>query len=354
MFNNSIMNVLVLGNFGYATDKLDGQTIKTRNIYEMLFSKDIGNVFYFDTSDLKHNKLLVLKLFKKLCTCNRLVYLPAHGNLKYLFPIIFLWSLLFRYRIIYIVIGGWLTRYLQNMPLHRFLLKRVELICVETNLMKCDLLQMYSISNVLVLPNFRKTDIFSVDRDSLPILSNNKLNIVFMARIQIEKGLDYIEEVCRYVCKNNLDANILIDFYGQIDEKDEIYFSKLLETYGSFIRYQGALSPQKIRGILAQYDILLLLTHYYTEGFPGTILDAYMAGIPVIVTKWKYATEFVEHGVTGFIVPFEDGINDVIKIISSLLVDKSILESMKKAAKNKALDYSEDKIWSNISNYFLG
>lgn len=39
---------------------------------------------------------------------------------------------------------------------------------------------------------------------------------------------------------------------------------------------------------------MLLPTHYYTEGLPGSVLDAYMSGIPIIVSRWKHASEFVK------------------------------------------------------------
>jgi len=343
------MKILVLGNFGYNTNKLDGQTIKTRNIYELLCSKINDDVFYFDTSSLKNHKFRIFTIFRQVCKCDRLVYLPAHGNLRFLFPIIYFFSLCFGFKIVYVVIGGWLVEFLSNKPFHRFCLKKITVICTETKLMKKNLIEVYSFSNVIVLPNFRRF-IDSPEKKNANLLQN-KLNVVFMARIQMKKGLDYIEDICKFISDAGFDDKIQIDFYGQVDEIDSAFFKGIVDQY-PFVRYLGALLPQQIHLTLSQYDILLLLTHYYTEGFPGTILDAYIAGIPVIVTNWKHAHEFVDDKKTGYIVPFKNGTDKVVNILTSLVENKSVLQPMKQAAKSKSLEFSEEAVWNTLSCYF--
>lgn len=343
------MKTFVLGNFGYKTNKLDGQTIKTRNIYELLCSKINDDVFYFDTSSLKNNKFRIFTMSRQLCKCDRLVYLPAYGNLRFLLPIIYFFSLCFGFKIVYVVIGGWLVEFLSNKPFHRFCLKKINVICTETKLMKKNLTEVYSFSNVIVLPNFRRF-IDSYEKKNANLLQN-KLNVVFMARIQINKGLDYIEDICKYIFTTGFDNKIQIDFYGQVDKDDSVFFNEMVSEY-PFVRYLGTLLPQQIHRTLSQYDVLLLLTHYYTEGFPGTILDAYIAGIPVIVTNWKHAHEFVDDKKTGYIVPFEDGTDNVIKILTSLMNDKSVLQPMRRAAKLKSYNFTEEAVWNTLSCYF--
>ena len=49
--------ILVLGYFGLQTNQLDGQTVKTRDLYRLV-SQEFDNVEYYDTEDFKINKLL--------------------------------------------------------------------------------------------------------------------------------------------------------------------------------------------------------------------------------------------------------------------------------------------------------
>lgn len=344
------MKILVLGYFGYKSSKLDGQTVKTRSIYQLLQKKTVHNVTFFDTESLKCNKLRLFNLICNVCSCDRLVYLPAHGNLKYLFPCLYLLSIFCRYQIVYVVIGGWLSEFLKDKPLHRIMLRKIRVICVETKQMRCDLENKFSFSNVVILPNFRE-DISirqSVIQNEGP---DNKLRLVFMARIQMLKGLDYIRDLAEYIrCKKKSDM-LILDFYGQIDENDKQYFDTLITTY-SFLQYKGVLSPPDIPQTLCGYDLLILPTHYFTEGFPGSILEAYMAGIPVLVTNWKHATEFVDDRVTGFIIPFNNGVGELITIIDSLLLNKKRLELMKPAILEKVHSFSESTVWNTISIFF--
>ena len=142
---------------------------------------------------------------------------------------------------------------------------------------------------------------------------------------------------------------IIIDFYGQIDSCDNEYFQENIQKY-DFISYKGSLLPAKIHSTLSLYDILLLPTHYYTEGFPGSVLDAYYAGIPVIVTNWKYANEFVVNEKSGFIIPFENGEKELINTIIKLENHPTLLVEMKNEAKKKGIEYSPLSIWNTLSD----
>jgi glycosyltransferase involved in cell wall biosynthesis len=50
----------------------------------------------------------------------------------------------------------------------------------------------------------------------------------------------------------------------------------------------------------------LFPTRFYTEGIPGTIIDAYAAGIPVISSKWESFADVMKEGVTGWGFDFGD------------------------------------------------
>ena len=80
-----------------------------------------------------------------------------------------------------------------------------------------------------------------------------------------------------------------------------------MNRYSDYVKYEGELSPDQIQDRLSYYDVLLFPTTYYTEGLPGTIIDAFSAGLPVIATNWKHAEELICNEKDGFIVPFSDG-----------------------------------------------
>ena len=323
----------ILGYFGYNNNQLDGQTVKTRDMYRLLCEQYPGEVDYYDTQDLKYSKLSAFKMFWKAIKCKTMIYLPAHGNLKYLFPVFFILSVFIRFKIHYFVVGGWLREFISNLPVHRFMLKQIAGIHVETKRLEGELVEHYHMQNVDLFPNFRFFD-FSPERNG-----TDKLRVVFMARVEIMKGLDWIFNLANYIDMNRLSAKISITFYGQIYEPDRDYFEQNVKRY-SFVEYKGALQPSEIHETLCNYDLMLLPTHYYTEGLPGSIVDAYISGIPVIVTEWKHSREFVDDGVSGYIIPFDDGQDALIEKVLLLERDRGLLQKMQENALKKRDDFA--------------
>lgn len=331
--------ILIFGYFGYRTNQLDGQTVKTREIYELLKNRYNGEVIFADTQEFRYSLKSIIQFLYHLSKCDYLVWLPAHNNLRYLFPLIWISSNIFKTEIIYIVIGGWLSNMLKTLPFHRKYLKKIKAVLVENRTTIKELSEIYHFHNLEVIPNFR------VGLPNLSVRkSDGKLKIVFMARINKQKGLDTIEELSKV-----LPENTSIDFYGPLYNEDYVYFNKMLNCKA--LKYCGCLQPSEIADTLRTYDCLILPTHYYTEGFPGSILDAYRSGIPVIVTNWKHATEFVTNGVSGFIANFNNPLPDIVSAVNKLSSDPHLLNDMKKNAYKEASKYTEEIAWGIIAKY---
>lgn len=332
------MKVLVLGYFGYETNQIDGQTIKTRDVYTLLKKNSNEEINFFDTQSFQKTKFNLVNLFLTLFKADVVFYLPAHNNLKFIFPIIYIVSKLTRTKINYLVVGGWLVEFLKNKPLHKYLLSKINGIYVETDSLYSGL-KNYSFTNVHKLHNFRITD--------YPIIKlNNKsdstIRLIFMARVHPLKGVNLLFELEKEINKAGV-KNVFIDVYGPIFKDYEDEFVAKLKR--SSIKYCGVLEPSDIYDVLQKYDLMLFPTKYYTEGFPGTILDAYISGLPVIATKWLNAEEFIDHGETGFIVPFDD--NEIfIKQVMDVITNPVIITELKKAALLKREEYSADSAWN--------
>ena len=58
-------------------------------------------------------------------------------------------------------------------------------------------------------------------------------------------------------------------------------------TSNNCARYCGIKDPKDSVKTLKNYFALVFPTRFYTEGIPGTIIDAYYAGVPVIASKWE-------------------------------------------------------------------
>lgn len=334
---------LVLGYFGYPTNKLDGQTVKTRNVYKILCSKmSNSDINYFDTEDLKYSKKSIWVMLVRLWNCKQLIYLPANNNLKYIFPIIYILSVMRGFEIIYIVIGGWLVDFLKDKWLHRKLLSKIKIICPENELVRKNLQINYNIRNVTIFPNFRI-------QNYKPIVkaSNNSLRLVFMSRVTKSKGIDIVFKIADYIKLNYKSTDIIIDFYGPINQEDKSDFELNVNKY-SFVSYSGVIQPNNIYKTLSKYDLMIFPTSYKGEGFPGAIIDAYISGIPVLASDWKYNSECIDNGITGYICDLKD-IEQFCKVIDDLFINREKLLLLKYNALKKSMEYSPDKAWEIIS-----
>lgn len=69
-------------------------------------------------------------------------------------------------------------------------------------------------------------------------------------------------------------------------------------------------------------------THFYTEGIPGTIIDAYAAGVPVISAKWESFDDVIEDYVTGIGYEFNN-INDLKRKLFDIIRSTGQINSLK-------------------------
>lgn len=119
---------------------------------------------------------------------------------------------------------------------------------------------------------------------------------VFLSRVEKQKGVRLLAEVFA-----QLPSDYSLDIYGPIfdDTKPE-------QLCGENFHYRGPVSPDKVPETLAKYDVLLLPTTWNTEGYPGIIIEAFAAGLPVMASKIGGIPEMVADGHNGLLLPAGD------------------------------------------------
>lgn len=291
--------VCLIGHFGFGKELLNGQTVKTRILSDTLDGiLGSSQVMKIDThGGAKALLKLPFQTFSAMRKCDNVVILPAHRGLRVETPLLSFWRIFFKRRLHYAVIGGWLAGFLDGKKSLERQLKKFTGIYAETNTMR-SALEARGFRNVWVMPNCKA--LTPVESGIMDMAPQEPYRLCTFSRVMEQKGIgDAVEAV-----KNANEAlgrtAFALDIYGPVDAGQIQWFDDLQKKFPDYIRYGGSVPFDKSVEVLQSYFALLFPTRYYTEGIPGTIIDGYAAGVPVLSARWESFSDLVEDGVTGY------------------------------------------------------
>ena len=295
--------IFMCGYFAFKTNDFGGQPVKTRETYYALVNKfGNKNIYYLDTLNWKQNPYKFLKDFFKLSiNSSCLIMFPAHNGLKIYSMLLLLSKTMFKKKIYYDVIGGWLPEATQKSEKLKKRLLKFDGIWVETNSMK-EALEAQGFKNISIVPNFK--NITPLKEDELIFNTEKPFKFCYFARVAKEKGIEDAVRAITEINKKYGKNTATLDIYGQVNPDYEEGFKELQKSFDGSINYKGVVKPEKSVETLKDYFALLFPTKFYTEGIPGTIIDAYAAGIPVISSEWQSCHDVVEKDKTGIVFNF--------------------------------------------------
>ena len=317
----------VLGHFGFGLELYDGQTVKTRIVTAAIEDKLPDDVIKLDThggiKSLLKAPFYVLKALKK---SKNVVIFPAHNGVRVYAPLLSIFRPLFKGRKLhYVVIGGWLSKFIEKKRFLRNRLKRFDGIYVETQTMKNDL-EAQGFENIILMPNCKK--LTPLSSDELVYQTEPPYRLCTFSRVMKEKGIEDAINAVRKINQENGKTVYTLDIYGPVDVGQTEWFENLKKEMPEYVKYCGIVDFSRSVETLKDYFALLFPTRFYTEGIPGTILDAYAAGIPVISARWQSFNDIVDDGVTGIGYEFENT-EEFKNILSDIAANVNMANSLK-------------------------
>lgn len=328
------MRIGICGHFGADKVFLDGQTVKTKNVYDVLCEAyGAENVLINDTYKIKARIILVfVRTILLFFRCDAIIMLPAHNGVRVFSPLFCVLKKIFGKRIFYSVIGGWLPKTVQSDSFLKRSLTQFDGIFVETNTMKSALTNL-GFNNIKVIPNFKKLSVLS--NEEITYNTSAPLKLCTFSRVMKQKGIQ--EAVYAVNEANDLLGRTAfsLDIYGQIDKNEEDWFEELKKSFTLCVRYCGSVPFGDSVSVLKGYYALLFPTLFYTEGIPGTIIDAYAAGLPVISSRWESFSDIVDENSTGVGYDFGDT-KGLVDILLSIAQEPCVINDMKKNCLKKA------------------
>ena len=177
--------------------------------------------------------------------------------------------------------------------------KYIRTIIVEGKRME-ETLRWCGLSNVMTLPNFKP--FYQIPMRGKPN-PNTPVKFVFLSRITEGKGCSYLNKAAKILNNKGYEKSYMIDYYGSIEKKyRDVFMSEINDIPN--VQYKGFLEllDGNNYNTLSGYDALVFPTLFYTEGFPGVIVDAFFSGVPVIASDWYLSGDIIKDGVTGVVV----------------------------------------------------
>lgn len=339
--------VSVIGHFGNSKLLLNGQTVKTKIVTDEL-SKQLGRdeIIKIDTAGEKSTLLKApFQCLNALKKAKNIIIFPAHNGLRVYAPLLSFFRKFFKSRKLhYVVIGGWLSEFLQKRKRLEKQLKRFDGIYVETNTMK-NALEKQGFANIFIMPNCKNLQILTPDELVYP--NEEPYKLCTFSRVMKEKGIEDAVNAVKEVNEEAGKTIYALDIYGQVDSSQAQWFEDLKTTFPEYINYKGIVDYDKSVDVLKNYFALLFPTRFYTEGIPGTIIDAYAAGVPIISAKWESFGDIVDDGITGIGYDFHNK-EQLVEIIKELSNDQII--NMKVNCLQKAKKYEPSNALSPLIN----
>ena len=190
-----------------------------------------------------------------------------------------------------------------------------------------------------IIPNGIDLERFTADISPIEEFRDDKLNILFVGRLEKRKGVDYLLKAYKQVKQEIPNVRLIIVGPG----------SRLKRKYEKQVK-KDRLKDVIFKGFVSHDD----LPRYYKtadvfcapatsrESFGIVLLEAMAVGAPVVATSVAGYASVITHGEEGYLVPPRD-YRELARSLISLLKDESLRRKMgaKGIIKTKKYDWEE-------------
>ena len=286
--------IIFIGPYSKGRIPTDGAAIKNCHILNRLH-KLIPSLVKIDTDGWKKRPWLLVRILMMVVCNSRSKYILSLNNDSANKLIRIIHKIAPQASVIYWVIGGSIGKWLCEKRVNANDYKWLTNIIVEGDSMKRQM-ETVGLRNVTTMPNFKS--LVSIEKSHN--VCSSILKLVFLSRINPEKGCNLILDAADILNKRGYSGNYTIDFYGSIEPHYKKIFISRINALQN-VRYQGFLDLRICSNYnkLANYDAMLFPTYWHGEGCPGVVIDAYMCGLPILASDWNLNRDYIVDNKTG-------------------------------------------------------
>lgn len=246
--------------------------------------------------------------------------------------------------------GGKMYVYLRDNPRGAKCLGRCEAVSCEGKQMKKDM-EGIGIKNVYYVPNYKNITSLPKKKQS----KSDKMRFLFFSRITPYKGCDLIFDAIDMLVEKGYGSSFEVGFYGMMLDAYRSDFEQKVQRHQGNTIYYGVLDGTDGHTYeeLAKFDAFLFPTYWNDEGFPGAIVDAFIAGLPVIASDWNCNSELIRNGENGFLIPPKDA-TALSEKMAWFIEHPEFAENTASAIQKEAMNFDTKHVFSKDSLKKIG
>ncbi len=333
----------LVGYLGYSVENpiIGGQMAKTRGIFSELKRKyGEENIIAVDTANWRNEKFSLFSNMLKIAkSCDLIVVMPNKNGIKIVLPLFSTLKGTYKYKLVYPVVGGWLTGLLKKHSYLAKAIRKIDYILPETSALAEELKEFVDcrIDTMAIFSTREPVSEAAIKSDYGAV----KRYCTF-SRVTPEKGIDDAIEAVVKANKNGMICSL--DVWGPIEEGFKEHYDELFKKHSDCVTYKGVLAGDEGLSVLSEYYMMVFPTYYPGEGFPTSVCESFMAALPVIASDWRFNGELVENGKTGYLFPVHN-----VDALTERLVYSSSHPDEVIGMKKTSLSYSDNFVPENVT-----
>jgi glycosyltransferase involved in cell wall biosynthesis len=196
----------------------------------------------------------------------------------------------------------------------------------------------YSAGSIQVTPNIpARVEVVPGDLERKPPKPAGEARFVFLSRIARKKNLDFALRLL-----GDIEGRVVFDIYGTPEDRE--YLDRCTELMNRLpahveARFLGPVPPDRVHATLLDYHFFLFPT--LNENFGHVILEALLAGLPVITSDQTY-WRGLELSSAGWDISLEDRGEFQRRLRESVTLDQDEYRAMSRSAQDLARAYLKD------------
>ena len=198
-----------------------------------------------------------------------------------------------------------------------------------------------------IIPNGIDLDFFAADVPPVPELRDDKINILFVGRLEKRKGLRYLLDAYSRLKWEHPNTRLIVVGPGN---PDKYSYRILAERSLQDVVFVGAVDHHMLPRYYRTADIFCSPA-IGKESFGIVLLEAMAAAKPIVASRIEGYSDVVTHGHQGLLAPPQDG-EGLAAVLGQLVRNPQLRQKLGENGRADVNQYGWQKVAERVVDYY--